>query len=156
MSEPIRLENQFFNDLNNGKVDQAVKVLGLWQASQTHALEEVADGIAKMSTNIEKTHDLQEIEIESLKEIVGTLNKMYAETHKRVEKLEADSQDFKKFMIKIDKDRHALKVVQGVAGFVFVLCSAWVGTVIKEVATTPAKINLIIERLDKLEKLDNK
>ena len=156
MSEPIRLENQFFNDLNNGKVDQAVKILGLWQASQTHALEEVADGIAKMSANIEKTHDLQEIEIESIKEIVGTLNKMYAETHKRVETLEKESREFKSFIAQIEKDKHTLKVLQAVAGFFFLIFGAWVGTVIKEVATTPAKINLIIERLDKLEKLDNK
>ena len=48
-------------------------------------------------------------------------------------------------MIKIEQDRQTLKTLQKVAAVVFLVFGTWVGTVIKEVAATPAKINIILD-----------
>jgi len=161
MAEPVlqRLNNDFDKAVNLDDFRTALRMIGHTNAAMMHALEELSDHAAEskelfresLTAQKEIREDLGQIKIDTHLQIIKAnerideLSKYYSEK----------TEMFERFILKIEQDRQTLKTLQKVAGVVFLVFGAWVGTVIKEVASTPAKINIIIDRLDKLEKMES-
>lgn len=157
MIEPVikRLSNDIDIAVNNDDFKSALKMMAHTNSALMHSLEEVADNTNKITHLHEKTNEqLENIQNTTHLQLLKANERMDRQDElisKTIEFFTSKLNEHEKFIEETRLQKAKITAIGWLAGIVFSISGAWIGSKIIAISELPSQVNAMINRIDKLE-----